>query len=119
MNLEIKRQPNRTGKARAAGATMLITPPISEDYWTYRVEVSPNQAIVGFPKFNTIGIGFQHEDDWNTNLPYTSSPDEIIAHIWPNRGPGNGGADFMKRCLDAIRLIQEAVKKEKQNGRLR
>lgn len=88
--------------------TMLMTPAIDESYWTYRVRLSDKQAIVGFPKFSTIGIGSSSEDDWNTNLPYTSPAEEIFEHIKHNKG--DDGISNMS-CVDAIRMIQQAVKK--------
>jgi len=86
------------------GGMLLVTPPINEDYWTLRVQVSPKQAVVGFPKFTTIGIGFQHEKDWNTNLPFCCNTMQIYNHISHNRA----GAD-KTRCIEAIRMIQQAV----------
>jgi len=83
---------------------VMMTPPIGKDYWFFRVAVSDKQAVVGFPKFSTIGIGFQHEEDWNTNLPYTCETNEIYEHIEHNRL----GAD-KETCLAAIKMIQEAA----------
>ena len=40
---------------------LMITPPLDEDYWLFRVKLYEDQAIVGFPKFGTIGIGFAQE----------------------------------------------------------
>jgi hypothetical protein len=100
--LERKNQPDETPRV---GSTML-TPPITEDYWEYRVVVGEGQAIVGFPKFFTIGIGFAVEEDWNTNLPYTSDADDIWNHIKHNKGDRSiTKAD----CLAAIRMVQEAA----------
>lgn len=65
---------------------VLVTPPIGEDYWIMRVPVSDKQAVVCFPKFFTIGIGFQNETDWNTNLPYTGDAEDIFRHIAHNKG---------------------------------
>jgi hypothetical protein len=88
------------------GSGIMITPPLGEDYWKYRVRLSETQAIVGFPKFATIGIGFAVEEDWNTNLPYTCGTEEIYAHIQHNKGDESiTRAD----CLAAIRMIQDAA----------
>ena len=65
---------------------VMVTPPLDENYWIVKVSLSDNQAIVGFPKFGTIGIGFQVEEDWNTNLPYQCSSDKIYKHIRHNKG---------------------------------
>ena len=102
LRLERKDQPDET---RLIGPAM-VTPPIEESYWLYRVMVSDTQAVVGFPKFGTIGIGFMVEDDWNTNLPYTSDATRIRKHIWHNRG----GESITKDVVDrAIELIQAAA----------
>ncbi len=85
---------------------IMMTPPISGDYWLLRVPLSANQAIVAFPKFMTIGIGFQQEEDWNTNLPYMIPAEQIFDHINHNKSDDTiHDAD----CIAAIRLIQEAI----------
>jgi hypothetical protein len=86
------------------GATMMFTPPINEDYWLFRVKLFEDQAIVGFPKFGTIGIGFAQEEDWNTNLPYTCDAEQIYDHIKHNK-QYEQIAD--EQCLEAIKLIQK------------
>lgn len=88
------------------GPTVSITPPIDEDYWEFRVRLSETQAIVGFPKFFTIGIGFAVEDDWNTNLPYTCTAEQIYDHIEHNKGDD---AISREDCLEAIRIVQAAA----------
>jgi len=60
-----------------AGGAIMMTPPINDEWWLFRVKLSDEQAVVGFPKFGTIGIGFAKEDDWNTNLPYTCDTDTV------------------------------------------
>lgn len=97
------------------GATIvMLTPPVGEDYWAYRVRVADGQAVVGFGKFGTIGIGFAAEEDWNTNLPYTSDAESIRRHIWHNRGDDIAdtpeGAALVVR---AIEMIQDAVKADR------
>lgn len=109
--LERRDQPNRTPVAASPPDTIvMLTPPINPDYWAYRVRVAEGQAVVGFPKFSTIGIGFAEEEDWNANLPYTSDADAICAHIWHNRGPliADTAAE-RERITAAIRLIQAAA----------
>lgn len=83
-----------------------ITPPLDEDFWSYRVKVSDRQAVVGFPKFFTIGIGFAEEEDWNTNFPYTCDADEIFEHIKHNKGDESIADEDVR---EAIRLIQAAI----------
>lgn len=90
---------------------LMVTPPISEGYWRYRVKVSDRQAVIGFPKFNTIGIGFQREVDWNTNLPYRCDVEKIYQHIEHNRD----GAD-PELCRKAIQMIKDAATAERGPG---
>ena len=86
---------------------MMVTPPLDGEYWLFRVPVSDKQAIVGFPKFGTIGIGFQIEEkDWNTNLPYQSEASKIFNHIAHNKGDSNISDDD---CIEAIKAIQTAA----------
>jgi hypothetical protein len=81
----------------------MITPPIGQDYWLFRVKLFKEQAIVGFPKFGTIGIGFAVEDEnWNTNLPYSYSPEHIYSHIQENKKYDEITKDD---CIEAIALV--------------
>jgi len=83
-----------------------ITPPVGEDWWLYRVAVGGEQAVVAFPKFGLIAIGFQKEKDWNTNLPASLDAEEIYNHIQHNK------TDIPKKedCVRAIRMIQDHIK---------
>ena len=109
--LEKKGQENLTPIAKTKyGGTVMMTPAIEESYWQYRVALSRKQAIVGFPKFTTIGIGFQVEEDWNTNLPFSCSAEEIFDHIRHNKGDHH---ILNAQCIAAIKMIQEAVKAER------
>lgn len=105
LRLEVRYQADKTVRANG----VLMTPPITADYWTFRVRLTARQAIVGFPKFSTIGIGFALEEDWNTNLPYTRGAEEIFKHIAHNKGDE---AITREDCLDAIRMIQDAARAE-------
>jgi len=104
--LEKKDQSDDTVKA----GPISLTPFVDEDYWTYRVQLSEKQAILGFPKFSTIGIGFAVEEDWNTNLPYTCGTEEIYEHIAHNKGDE---AISREDCITAISMIQAAAKKDR------
>jgi hypothetical protein len=93
------------------GPTMIITPPIDEDFWLYRVKLKHGQAITVFPKFGTLGCGFALEEDWNTNLPLEcGSAEKIYHHIKHNKR----FADISDQsCIAAIRALQEFVKNKK------
>lgn len=90
---------------------LIMTPAVNEDYWAYRVRLSDSQAVLGFPKFFTIGIGFAQEQDWNTNLPYTCAAEEIYEHIAHNKGDD---AIAREDCLAAIRMVQEAATADRE-----
>jgi hypothetical protein len=102
--LERKDQENKTPVV--AGGLLMMTPSVGPDYWKYRVLLSDKQAVIGFPKFFTIGIGFAVEEDWNTNFPYTCTADEIFEHIKHNKGDEQIADEDVR---EAIRLIQAAV----------
>ena len=104
LRLEVRNQADGTVRlGTAEGAAMMLTPAIGEDYWTYRVMLGERQAVVGFPKFGTVGVGFAVEDDWNTNFPYTCDTEEIFDHIAHNKGDDSIADDDVR---EAIRLIQ-------------
>jgi hypothetical protein len=98
------------------GGVAMMTPNIGEDYWSHRVCVAEGQAIIAFPKFMTIGIGFAVETDWNTNLPWTCEAQQIFDHIAHNKGY-DGIAD--EDCLRAIQMLQEAIREDGGNEKWR
>lgn len=101
-------------KDPSEGSFIMFTPPVgAADYWLLRVKVSANQAIIAFPKFSTIGIGFAKEKDWNTNLPWACSTEKIFNHIKHNKGRGNISD---ARCIEAIKMIQYAIFELKLDG---
>lgn len=108
--LEIKKQQDNTPTYESdKGSTLMFTPEINDEYWAYRVKLYKDQAIVGFPKFCTIGIGFAQEEDWNTNLPYTCEPQKICDHIWHNRLYHE---ITKEQVIEAIKLIQNQAMKD-------
>lgn len=107
LTLERKTEADRTTTYGSGSVSVSLTPMIDEGYWTYRVRLSDSQAVVGFPKFGTIGVGFAVEGDWNTNLPYTCGAEEIRDHILHNKGDDSIADESV---LDAIRLVQEAAR---------
>ena len=91
--------------------TLIITPPLDEDYWIYRVPLKHGQAIVAFPKFCLIGCGFAKEENWNTNLPISCDAKEIFNHIKHNKKYKDiKDSD----CIAAIEAIQSVVKEMAQ-----
>ena len=85
-----------------------ITPAIGKEYFLFRVKLTKTQAILAFPKFYTLGIGFALESDWNTNLPYNCRTKEIFEHIKENK---RYKSISDKDCLEAIKILQIACKK--------
>ena len=89
---------------------VMITPALDEDFWLFRAPLTDKNAIVCLPKFGTIGIGFQHEEDWNTNLPWTCDTKEIFDHIEHNRGDETITEDM---CIEAIDEIKGAIERSR------
>ena len=90
---------------RVGNTVIMFTPAINEDYWIMRVKVFRNQAIVAFPKFGLIGVGFAQESDWNTNLPYQTPAERLYQHIAVNK---KYKTLTKERCIEAIKMIQAA-----------
>jgi hypothetical protein len=90
---------------KVGGAVIMFTPAISEDYWIMRIKLYRNQALVAFPKFGLIGVGFANESDWNTNLPYQVSAEKLYQHIERNK---KYEALTKERCIQAIKMLQFA-----------
>lgn len=106
--LRVERKDQDASSGIVGDGAVMLTPAVGEDYWSYRVIVGEHQAVVGFPKFGLIGVGFAVEsDDWNTNLPHGTPPEELFKHIECNKGD-DAIPDAL--CIEAIRLIDEAVR---------
>lgn len=113
LSLIINSKALRDDTRALASRGILVTPAIDESFWLYKVDVSDKQAIVGFPKFGVIGIGFQHEhDNWNTNLPSDVPAEGIYNHIKCNKGDKKIPKS---RCIKAIQLIKDAVAESYKN----
>ena len=99
------------GKLAPAGLMVpgiIATPNLNPDFWQYRVKFENGQAILGFPKFHTIGIGFALEQEWNINLPYDVPSEHILSHIIENKGD----KDIKESdCLAAIKMVKRAAAK--------
>lgn len=106
MKLEVEINKEVVGEVIIAGGAIMVTPNIDESYWSMRVKVSDNQAVVAFPKFGLWGIGFQKEDDWNTNLPSSCSATKIFNHIKHNK---SDDSIPKSRCIEAIKMLQEFI----------
>lgn len=91
---------------KVGNSTVMMTPALDEDFWVFRIKLYKDQAIVGFPKFTTIGIGFALEDDWNTNLPYQCEIEKIYNHIKKNKKY----KEITKAiCIEAINIMRKAA----------
>lgn len=89
------------------GMQIVTTVPTGDDYWLFRVKLFEDQAILGFRKYNTIGIGFaQEEGSWNTNFPYTKETKQIYDHIRCNK---KYDKITDEACIEAIGLIQHVA----------
>jgi hypothetical protein len=112
VRLKLQRAGYDPDKGRVSGTGVFIGTGSTSDGWTYRVELpsstrTPRQAVVGFSKFGTIGIGFQYEDeDWNSNLPYGTPAAAIFAHICHNLGKDTVPAN---EAVAAIELVRAAA----------
>lgn len=105
--LEIKEQADTTLRlGNDSGVSIMVTPSVSPEYFVFRVRLSDDQAILGFEKFGTVGIGFASEEDWNTNLPYTCAAEQIFGHIKHNKGDA---AIDDETVLEAIAMVQAAA----------
>ena len=93
---------------RTNGGLIMFTPSINSEYYIMRVVLYKDQALVAFPKFGLIGIGFAIESDWNTNLPYQVEAERLYRHIRCNK---KYRAITKQTCLEGLKLLQEACKK--------
>ncbi len=82
---------------------VMFTPSVGKANWLFRVKLFKDQAILGFPKFGTIGIGSAIEEaDSNTNLPYSLYPEQIYSHIKANK---KYDEITKEDCIQAIGLV--------------
>jgi hypothetical protein len=86
-------------------------PTKDDHWWKYRVALSTKQSMTACSKFYTLGIGFSSEVSFGTDLPWTADAEEIYAHIEKNKGDEKISRD---RCVEAIRLLQAAIKEDQK-----
>jgi hypothetical protein len=78
--------------------------------WYYRVAVSDRQAVVGFPKFSTVGIGFEDEPgSLDLNLGYDRGTETIFRHVYSNKGDAAIADDA---CRQAISMVRDAAARD-------
>ena len=112
MKIEIKEQADKTFVLTGRIGSVMLTPDLGEGYWKYRVHLFKDQYLLAFPKFGTIGIGFAIEDeDWNTNLPYTSSSESIASHIIHHHKYPEITKSMV---IEAIELLQKTISEERR-----
>ena len=111
MQLTLERRGQENTSEVVPGTGIMMTPIVNPDYWSYRVKLSDKQAVLGFPKFTTIGIGFADEtNDWNVNLSYVRDTETIFQHIRENKGDESISNDDVRA---AIALIQAAARQDR------
>jgi hypothetical protein len=115
MELRLETRPSATDAATTmrtpGGPTLLLGGAPKAGEWLYRVEVGGGQAVIGFPKFDVIvGVGFEREEDWNTNLPSSVPARDIFEHIRHNRGPATATDE---EIVEAIEMVRRAVARDR------
>lgn len=117
--LEKRTEVDGTPVFTAGGMEVAFTPPVGEDYWSYRVRLSDKQAVVGFPKFSTIGVGFAKERDWNTNLPYHVPVEKLFQHIKHNKGSRKISDAAVRTAIAMIQAAAMADRNEERRAMLK
>lgn len=112
LQLEVSELYYQPDKSHVGNTNIMITPPLGGENWVYRVRLDGKQSMLGFKKFMTIGIGFDEEDDWNTNLPWSHEAMNIWNHIKHNKGSDDISDE---NCIEAIKMIQVAVEQNKED----
>lgn len=88
-------------------APILERRPPNKDQWVYRIKLSAQQAMIGFPRDGTIEIAFENETVLDRSVPYNLfAPDLIYDHIQVNKGDDGIWDDT---CIQAIQFIVEAA----------
>lgn len=105
MNIEFNKDfaPSRKQQGQLFSGISL-PPAIGKDYWLFRVKIKYNQSVVAFPKHGTLGIGFQYEKYYDTNLPYEKDSATIYNHI-----KGNRRCAKKDKCIQAIEMLKKSI----------
>jgi len=101
-----------TSNFKVGRIKIMVTPPLDDDYWVFRIKLHKDQALIAFPKFGLIGIGFAQETNWNTNLPSSCETEIIYNHIKENK---KYKQITKKKCIEAIEILQKAAKYYEEN----
>lgn len=114
MNMEDKTFIINIGENRV----LMMAPLVNPDYWVFRIQLHPRQALVAFPKFGGYGIGFQYERRWNTNLPYNGKVlsyykkqfgDDYVSYLFNHIKQNKRYKSISdEKCKEAIRMLIKA-----------
>jgi len=102
-----------TKNGRNELCSIMVCPPTGEDYWSFRVKLCKDQAVLGFPKYGLVGVGMALEENGNTNLPLHSpftaeeNAENIADHIKCNK---KYKSITRKMIVDAIILIDKGAR---------
>ena len=90
-----------------SSALLLITAPLQDDCWLYRVALRKDLVLAAVPDFGGVKICLQLKAAAGFHMPYESGAAEILrtfrAHI--KTSVPNG------KLLEAIEMLQDEVKK--------
>lgn len=115
MDVEINKNFVKTDTDVKFGRSIvMVAPPVDEDYWIFRAKLFKDQAVVAFPKFSGIAIGFAQEEDWNTNLPCECQPEVIFNHIKHNKKYSEISNE---KCLEALKSIRVLCRDQLGHGK--
>lgn len=108
MKLEINSNNAESKNFKIGKSVIMAGTPGMQENWTFKVQLTENQAIVGFSKFMQIGIGFLVEDEnGNTNLPSHCTAKKIFDWIEVNKGDDSITEET---CIKAINMVKKAAK---------
>lgn len=88
------------------GPLLMMTAPLGSDCWLFRVTLEKKLVLAAVPQFGGVNICLQAKDAGDCNMPYESDAAKILrafrARVKKSVADG--------RCLEAIRMLQAAVK---------
>jgi len=81
--------------------------------WLFRVKLKYDQAILGFPKMGTIGIGFAKEEDWDFNVPCEESVDVIFDNIKSNKRYSDISEREVREAIQMVKAVAQRYLEER------
>jgi hypothetical protein len=88
-------------------ALLMITAPLQDDCWLFRVRLAEDIVLAAVPVFGGVNINLQSKESVECYMPYEAEGADILDTFRAR----TKNAQLDGKCLKAIDMLQEEIKK--------